>query len=369
MADELQTVLLVAGRFQLRGTSAYTLRLARLLPNYGFQPIIITPDASTVSRESREGMQIQEHPWLDSPILSRIAAHFAARDAQKQHPVLMHIQSRYAMANGQAINRRLRLPCLVTVHDYLNENEGFPFDTRFGRRIIAVSESVREGLLRHRAAPNEMLTTISSGVEIPSEADNSSVLSVRRVPVIGTAGALESDKGLNYFLEAARKVLDAGHDAEFLIAGTGPEETALRRKAGELKLVDHVTFIPNLPEFDAALHAIDIFCLPSLRQGLGTIMLEAMSLGRPVIATSVGGAAAIVEDGRTGLIVPPASSERLAQRMIELLNDPLRARAIGIAARNRVMESFDVDQMVQRTAAEYRRVLETAQPANARPSS
>ena len=103
---------------------------------------------------------------------------------------------------------------------------------------------------------------------------------------------------------------------------------------------------------------MDIFCLPSLQQGLGTIMLEAMSLGRPVIASAVGGVYSVVRDNETGLVVPPRDSGALARRILELLDAPVHARAIGTAARQAVSEEFGVERMVERTAALYREVLD-----------
>jgi glycosyltransferase involved in cell wall biosynthesis len=102
---------------------------------------------------------------------------------------------------------------------------------------------------------------------------------------------------------------------------------------------------------------MDVFCLPSLRQGLGTIMLEAMALGRPVIATGVDGVYSVVRDNETGLVVPPSNSGRLAQRILELLRDPFRARRIADNARQMVLRDFNVDRMVRETAEVYRQVL------------
>ncbi len=181
---------------------------------------------------------------------------------------------------------------------------------------------------------------IHAGVEIPSDADLTPVLSPGRVPVVGTAGPLEALKGLPFFLGAAQRVLAENPQVQFLIAGAGPEEQNLRRLARELKIVEAVTFVPKLYDFSTALEAIDIFCLPSLRQGLGTIMLEAMGRGIPVIASGVGGVFSVVSDNETGLVVPPSNSARLAERILELLSDPLRARTLGSNGRRSGQAGF-----------------------------
>ena len=87
-------------------------------------------------------------------------------------------------------------------------------------------------------------------------------------------------------------------------------------------------------------------------------MLEAMSKGRPVIASRVGGVDQVVRDGETGLLVPPSNSESLANRILELLDDPAKAREMGRAARIEVARDFSVDQMVSKTVAVYREILE-----------
>ena len=131
-------------------------------------------------------------------------------------------------------------------------------------------------------------------------------------------GPLEAVKGHVFFLGAAQRVAAAHPETEFLVAGAGPEEENLRRLARELGINHNVTFASNLYDFSASLAAMDIFCLPSLRQGLGTIMLEAMALGRPVIASGVGGIYSVVRNNETGLVVPPSDSAALAERILEL---------------------------------------------------
>ena len=198
---------------------------------------------------------------------------------------------------------------------------------------------------------------IHAGVEVPSSPSRPPVLAPDRLPVVGTAAPLEASKGHVFFLGAAQRVATVHPETEFLIAGAGPEEDNLRRVARELGLNRNLTFASNLYDFASALAAMDIFCLPSLRQGMGTITLEAMALGRPVISTGAGGIYGAIRNNETGLLVPPSDNAALAERILELLNDPVRARAIGEAGRVLVREEFGVERMVAQTAALYREVL------------
>jgi glycosyltransferase involved in cell wall biosynthesis len=105
------------------------------------------------------------------------------------------------------------------------------------------------------------------------------------------------------------------------------------------------------------LQAADIFVLPSIQEGLSLSALEAMALGKPVVACRVGGTPEVVVDGETGVLVSPGRPEELAGALEGLLEDPDRARAMGAAGRRRVRDAFDFEQMVSKIEAVYRRVI------------
>lgn len=352
------SVLLIAGRFSVRGSCAYTLRLAENLPHRGLRVSVVCPDARMLDRDRRRELHIDELSQLDWPVWGRVVRALLLRQLLHDPPDLIHVQSRGALAPGMWLARRLQRPFLLTMHDYLQPNERFFVDRRWCRQIIAVSESVREDLIERTRLPENLVTVIHSGVDRAADSDVLKIFEPNRVPVVGTAGPLEAVKGFPFFLAAAARVLATGREVEFLIAGAGPEESNLRRLARELGINDKVTFVPNLLDFDDALAAMDVFVLPSLQQGIGTIMLDAMAMGRPVIATRVGGVYCAVHDNETGLLVPPSNSQALADRIVELLDDRPKARAIGQAARDMVEHEFGVEGMIDQTAALYHQVLE-----------
>ena len=294
---------------------------------------------------------------LDTPLVERLYRHFLLQDLQKNPPDLIHVQWRGMLPLGRWLAKHLQRPYIVTVHDYLNQQDAFKFDHQWGRRIIAVSESVKEDLLFQTKLAGDIVTVIHSGVPTDHISDGLTVLNNDHMPVVGTAGPLEAAKGLDYFLRAARIVAHSRPDVQFLVAGAGPDESRLRRLVGEMKMTGQVTFVPNVFDFTSSLEAMDIFCLPALKQGLGTIMLEAMARGRPVIATRAGGVDSVVKEGETGLLVEPSDIDDLAGRMLELLSNPAKAQEIGRRGRDVVSEHFRVDTMVQMTAELYRKVV------------
>ncbi len=284
------------------------------------------------------------------------------RDLRNDPPNLIHIQHRGVLPLGRWLCARLKLPYIVSLHDYLGKGESLGFDTTWGRRVVAVSDSVAEELLANDKIPEDLVTVIPSGVETDVADSGFEVLQVGKTPVIGTAGPMEASKGFRYFVEALPIILAARGDCEFVSAGAGPDETYLRRLARQLRVVDHMTFVPNVFDFSASLSAMDIFVMPSIRQGLGTIMLEAMARGKPVIATRSGGVDEVIDDHRTGLLVPPADSKALGETVLKLLNDPEMARRIGRHGQEFVQKKFGLSRMVERYSALYRDVLREEAP-------
>jgi len=357
MSDPQLNVLLLADRFEVRGSSTYTLRLARNLGEYGVRASVVSPDVQLVETDQRDPLSIAEYTHFCIPLWGRVVMRTLLNDLKDDPPDLIHVQSRSMLSYGTRLARRLGRPLVMTVHDYLGPHERMRFHARYGQRIIAVSESVKSELLNRTRVSEGLITVIHGGVESACDQQLPPVLDPGHVPVIGTAGPLEAAKGLPYFLGAVKRVLSVDANVEFLISGTGPDEGNLRRLAQQLAIDEKVTFVPNLLDFSKSLAAMDVFCLPSLQQGFGTIMLEAMALAKPVIASGVGGVDSVIRDNETGLVVPPSESGPLADRIIELLRDPVRARAIGEAGRQLVHDEFGVEKMVRQTADVYHDVL------------
>ena len=384
-------VLLLAGRLAVRARSAYTLRLARGLPAEGFAASPVCVDASQVSWEVRDRLGLRVYRDLDRPVWGRVVREGLLHDLREDPPDLVHIQSPEMLGCGTYLARRLGRPAVVTFPAAPAGLDRFAkLDVRVVR-VIAISKAVAADLVGVCRAPAKRVRVIHSGVDAddnafvphpdpaepadpdeppprpadeegpepspPADADAGPVLPPGRVPVVGTAGPLEVPKGLPFFLGAAARVRRRFPDVRFLLSGAGPEEGNLRRLSRELGLEPAVTFAPNLLDFSASLAATDVFCLPSLEQGLGATMLEAMARGRPVVASGVGGVDSVVDDGETGLIVPPANSAALAEGVARLLADPPAARRMGEAGRAVVRDRFGVARMVSETAALYRTVL------------
>ncbi|QDU78425.1 Alpha-D-kanosaminyltransferase [Polystyrenella longa] len=358
MPDQMR-VLLLAQRFELRGRSRYTMRLCNAFTQKDIQFEVITPEAHLLSAEDIDRWHISEYRHLDLPIWGRIVQRLIERDLLDSPPDLIHVQSGSLADFGLNLADALNRPAILTIQKHLIGNEPWLRHVNRFDRVITVSQDVKRSFLKHVKYPSNCLARIHNGVPIPELNLETDLLNPTRVPVIGIVGPLEKVKGIPYFLGAAKQLVDDKYDVEFIIAGAGPEETNLRRLTKELNLTQHVTFATNLRDLSAPLKAIDIYCLPSLQQGLGTIMLEAMSMGRLVIASNVGGVDSIVRDGETGWIVPAADSQALAKKFIDALDHPDISRTIGLAGRAFVKQKFSVEPMVEKTLSLYHQVVES----------
>ena len=353
-------VLLLAGLFEVRGSSSYTLRMAEHLGEHKVKAAVVTPNASAIDQARIKKLPITVYPHMEVPVWGHIVMKSMVTELQTDPPALIHVQSRQMLSSGMWLAKRLNCPLMLTVHDVPSERERFSIDSGWCRRIIAVSHHVKDGLIERFGLSPSMISVVHPGVELSVRTNSPAVLDPSHVPVVGTAGPLEALKGIPFLLKAAKRVTKSHPSVQFVIAGAGPEEGRLRRLAEELGVSTRITFIPNMRDFTASLSAMDIFCLPSLQQGLGAVMMEAMAMGKPVIASDVGGVYSVVCDGETGLLVPASNSRRLAERIQELLNNPVAARAIGESGRQLIRENFNVETMVQRTVDLYHQVLRSS---------
>lgn len=363
------SVLLVCPRLEARGSTSYALRLVRRLGDRGIDLTVVSPDPLPPSIPARADLHWIRVPRLMNPVFGPVFVRLLIGELRANPPDLIHATARSTLRHATVIGRALRIPVVVTAHDHLRAGEHFRrdrfrIDPRVVQRIVAVSESIKTDLLRNTRLPDSFIEVIVGGVETETTLEPVVPFDPGHIPVIGTAGPLEAVKGIPFFLGAAKRVLATGRTVEFLVAGSGPEEANLRRMTRELGIAGRVTFVPYVLEFSETLAAMDLFVLPSLQQGLGTVMLEAMSLGRPVVATGVGGVYSVVRDGETGFVVPPSQSEALAEKMLLLADHPEVARRLGDAAREVVRRQFNVTRMIEETLALYREVGQTApQPA------
>ena len=165
--------------------------------------------------------------------------------------------------------------------------------------------------------------------------------------LVGIVARLEPEKGHPTLLEAWPRVLRAVPDAYLLIVGEGSRREALEAQARELRIAHRVVFTGRRDDVPAVTAALDVAVLPSYREAQGLSVLEAMALSRPVVASNVGGIPEMIEDGVTGLLVPPHDAETLAGAITRLLRDHPYADTLARAGHDLVHDRFCIELMVE----------------------
>jgi glycosyltransferase involved in cell wall biosynthesis len=231
--------------------------------------------------------------------------------------------------------------------------------------LIAVSEGVRDHLLSVQGISPTRVRVIRNGADLERLAQPRHHPSIIRkelnVPpdavLVGALAVLKPRKGLSYLIEAARAVVSRSPDVHFLLAGDGPERGQIERQIDRLGLGGRVRVLGFRSDPVALLDALDIYVLPSLFEGFPRSILEAMALGKPVVATDIGGSREAVGHGVSGLIVPPKDSQALAEAIHRLVGAPLLRKSMGEAGRRMVDERFNARVNAEAHEAVYRELL------------
>lgn len=239
---------------------------------------------------------------------------------------------------------------------------------------VAVSESTRDYLLKEKKLRPDKVLVIRNGRHLDGFfPDPSRRQALRREmgigaedPVVGVFGRLEEQKGHRYLIEALPRVLEKIPALHVVFAGDGSLRAELEISVRARGLDRSVHFLGYRQDWMNWMDATDIVALPSLYEGMPLVPIEAGAMGKPVLATAVDGTCEVVVNGQTGVLVPPAQPEALADALVTLLQDPEKQRALGEAGGLRARALFSLEQQVRETAQLYERLLEERQPQRAR---
>ncbi len=228
--------------------------------------------------------------------------------------------------------------------------------------VIACSEFMRRDLVDLGIAP-ERIPVIYSASELPPPGDGPEFRRAAGIGeeafLVGTLGRLSREKGQAVLLEALREVRAHVPGIAVVLAGEGPDRPALEAAVPHLGLSGAVTFMPSLPRprLGSFFEAIDIFVLPSLRENLPLALIEAMQAGRPIVAAAVGGVPELIEDRKTGLLVPPGDPGALARAIRELAGDETLRRRLASEARRQAVQRFTGERFAEQMGEFYGEML------------
>ena len=228
------------------------------------------------------------------------------------------------------------------------------------RKIIAVSRFVKEQIVKRYGVPDERIKVVYNGIDSTEFIRQENIGGIRRrfgmyegEKVVGAVGNLFDVKGYNYLLEAAAEVLMRDTKVRFIIAGEGKQGSYLRSYAKKLGIDRKVKFTGYLKEINALYSIMDIFAMSSLFEGLPYTLLEAISIGIPVVATAVGGIPEVITGENKGILVAPRDPHALAEKILFLLQHAETAKQLASNAAVDVREHFSLKTMVNETTNIY----------------
>lgn len=331
--------------------------LARCLTEAGHEIVLCGPQRPA-------GTDCLRHRPLDlrravSPRADLEAARTFAGIMGAERPQLVHAHSSKAGAVARVARAaHPRVPVVYSPHGYAfaghfesaRERSAYRLVERAlalaTSRVLCVCEA--EAQLARGVGASSRVRVVYNGIAPPGEGplDARIAALAAQGPVIGALTLLRPGKGVETLIDAMPAVLARRPDVQLAIVGDGPGLTDLRTRAQSLGVAGSVSFTGPTDEPLSALRAMTVFVHPSWAEAFPYVILEAMALGLPIVATAVGGVGEALVDGTSGLLVSPRDAGALARALGGLLDDPRRMSALGAHAMRRASGSFTLERMV-----------------------
>lgn len=371
-------------RLDRGGSSEVVLDLAAQIDPKRFDVQIITgqtlePTCDLAEYTRRTGIPITVYPKLRReviPVYDALVCLYLIVHLIRIGPDIVHTHSSKAGILGRIAALIAGIPIIIHApHGHVFYGYFGPFTTRLfvwierlvaliTDRIITLTDLGKWDHVAFGVGPPEQFLPIPCGIDLSrfrnGAADGQALRETLGLrpdePLVLWAGRLTPIKGCEYFLEACDRVVRQYGTVPIYLVGDGPLAETLKAQAEALKLKDTVHFMGQRSDMPAWMWAADLFVLSSLNEGLGRVLLEAMAGKTPIVATNVGGVASIIESGVTGLLVPAADSDQLADAMLTLLGNRALAHQLGEAGFLHA-GTFDMGKMTDKTIRLYETLL------------
>lgn len=351
------------------GVGRHVADLSRGLARRGYEVITCGPEppagADADCRHVTLDLGRAVKPGADLKMLGRFGAIVRAT-----RPDLIHAHSSKAGAIARAGKvLQPRTPVLYTPHGYAFagffnhelERRAYREAERalapLARRVLCVCEA--EARLARSVGPSGRVRVVYNGIDAAAAGPSDPLMEelARRGPVIGTVTLLRPGKGLETLIDAMPSVLAAHGHVQLAVWGFGIELDALQARSRARNVEGSVHFLGPTADPLGALRGASVFVLPSWAESFPYVILEAMSVGLPIVATDVGGVGEAIRPGTDGLLVAKNDPEALAEALVAVLADERLAAELGGAARRRVTAQFSLAQMIDGVAGIYQEAL------------
>lgn len=359
------SVLLLTDELSPGGVARHVVDLANGLEERGIKPIVAASDGPFRLRLRKQIMFVNLPLFMRDGGRKRFLGFLSsyailAPIIRREKVILIHSHKRYTDILGRVLARRMSLPHISTCHNIFRSLKPFSI---FGNRTIACSKLVEEMLIRDFRKDPKDVTQIYSGISPFREFsgdEKSRVLKELSIPrgksIIASVGQLIESKDRATLIRAIG-ILKKKHAIDnvlFAILGDGDQRAMLENLARNEDVQNHVIFLHSLFNVEALFNIADFMVLSSIREGLPYVIMEAASIGKPHIATNVGGISEFIIQKETGILVPPSDPAKLADAINDLLLNPDTVQELGKRAREKYNRQFMYDRFIDQTIELYR---------------
>ena len=361
-------VLLLTNHLNIGGVASYTVNLAKALKDKGLEVVIASRGGELLENVKKEGIHHIEinvkTKFEFNPKL--IFSFFKLLDYIKKNKVdLVHAQTRVTQVLGYLLSKAVPVSYVSTCHGFFkSERLGRKMFKAWGESVIAISDAVKEHLIKDFHLKKENVYLVYNGVksedfsELIGEDEKGilkSNLGFEKSPVIGSVSRLSPVKGLKYLLFAMKDILRDMPEARLLLVGEGPSKDYLMELSKKIGIEKNVFFALSTTEPKRFLSIIDVFVFYSLEEGLGLSLLEALAAGKPCVASNVGGVSSVIEDGVTGVLVPPKDAHALEEAIVKVLKDKNMRLSFSEKGKVLIKEKFSLEKMIDGVINVYRK--------------
>jgi glycosyltransferase involved in cell wall biosynthesis len=362
-------ILQLTTHLNIGGIGNYVVSLAKTLESKGAACIVASGGGDLEGELKACGI---EHKRLNIKTKSELSPKVIAATVQlvkilrSEKVDIIHAHTRVSQVVASLASCLTGVPFVTTCHGYFRTRMRKVFDT-WGAKVIAISDAVKTHLEKDLGVRPDRVETIYSGVDIsrfrkaysPSEIDEiKKSLGLAQGPVVGTIGRLSPVKGHRYFIDAMQHIQAVRPDVRALIVGNGPEEAALKDLAISSGVDNAVRFMDSVSDTHRVLSVMDVFVFPSVMEGLGIALLEALASGRACVASDIGGIRDIISDGANGILVEVGDSKAIANAVLRLLEDKSLRDVFARKGPETVERRFSLDTWGNKVQDLYRSVLE-----------
>ncbi|NOZ64410.1 MAG: glycosyltransferase [Caldiserica bacterium] len=358
-------ILYVIPKMEVGGTERHLYNLLHGLDKSRFLPrVICTWKLGRIGRKLREeGYTIEKlgfHKGYDPRIalkLGRIMAEW------KPHILHTYLFGFHLLPGIPA--RWRKVPLTISSRREIGEWKKFYhwWITRAGNWFtdytVACSQEVKRYTIKKEGLPEERIEVIYNGINL--EDFSFQALSNKRKKKVGVIANFYPEKGQRFFLEAVPHIKREFPETEFILAGEGEKRKAMENLCKEMGIDGMVKFLGLCEDIPAILSSLQVLVIPSVREGLPNVLLEALSTGTPVVATRVGGIPEVIRQGEEGILIPPGDPMSIKQAVCFLLSHPEKAREMGRKGRKLAENRFSLQRMLQDYEGMYLSLLSKKQ--------